>query len=107
MSGVRVFTREPAAGRGAVTSGGKGGGDLRKLVEFRLLPAPVEADGPVVGEVPQIPERDAQAPSGARYLVGEAGAGQALPQVVEGGQGTSIRNGRMSAPEWSAPLVVG
>src|ERR671914_1493667 len=36
-------------------------GVLRELVELRLLPAPVEAVGPVVGEILEVAERDAAA----------------------------------------------
>src|SRR5918992_2835022 len=77
-------------------------GELRKPVELRFLLAPVEAIGPVLGEVLEVIERDAPTPADARYLVREAGASQTLSQVAEGGLGDLDPEG----PDLSGCLVV-
>jgi hypothetical protein len=64
-----------------------GGGELRVLVEPGLLGAPVVAALPVPGELPQVAERHATAPADTGQLVGPAGAGQPVGQVVQLGLG--------------------
>jgi hypothetical protein len=60
-------------------------GELRELVEPRLVPPPVVGGAPVLGQLPQVGERHAVAPADARQLVGPAGAGEAVPQIVQVG----------------------
>ena len=59
------------------------GGELGKLVQGLLLDAPVIGRGPVLGEVFEVVQRDAQIPAHARQLVGPAGATQPFLEVIE------------------------
>ena len=63
------------------------GGELRELVEPSLVSAPVIAGAPVRGQLLQVPQRHPPAPADAGQLVGPAGAGQAVAQVVQVGLG--------------------
>ena len=63
------------------------GGELRVLVELRLGGAPVVLRVPVPGELLQVAQRYAAAPSHAGQLAGPAGAGEPAVQVVDVGLG--------------------
>ena len=56
--------------------------------------APVVARAPVLGQLLDVVERHAVAPPDAGQLVGPAGAGEPVAQVVQVGLGISMRNGR-------------
>jgi hypothetical protein len=64
-----------------------GGGELRVLVQPRLVLAPVVAVTPVGGQLLEIVERHPAAPADPGQLVGPAGTGQPVAQVVEVGLG--------------------
>ena len=57
------------------------GAELRVRVEFGLLGAPVEAVGPVIGELPQVFDRHAALPRCAGQLFGPARRGQPALQI--------------------------
>ena len=59
------------------------GGELGEPVEPRFVRSPVVVGAPVLGQLLQVSERHAPAPSHARQLVGPAGAGEPVPQVIE------------------------
>ena len=61
------------------------GGELRKLVQLRLVGAPVVTGAPVGGQVFQVAQRHAGLPAGTGQLGRPAGAGQPLAQVIEVG----------------------
>jgi hypothetical protein len=61
------------------------GGEVRKLVELRLVRAPVVAGAPVLGKLLQPRQRKAVVPPGAGDLVGLTGAGEPVGQVVQVG----------------------
>src|SRR4029453_4780482 len=54
-----------------------------ELVEPRLVHAPVVVVTPMVGELPQVVDRDPVLPAGPLDLVGEAGAREPVVQVLE------------------------
>jgi hypothetical protein len=64
-----------------------GGGELGVLVELGFVLAPVIAGPPVVGQVLEVVEGDAAGPAEAGELVGPAGPGQSLVEVVQVGLG--------------------
>jgi hypothetical protein len=63
------------------------GAELRKPVERRLVDAPVVALAPVGDQLAQVGEVRPIGPAGARDLVGEARAREALAEVGEDGVG--------------------
>ena len=63
------------------------GDELRDLVQPGLLGPPVEAVGPVAGQVLQVVQRDAASPVVAGGMLRPAGAGDPVLQVVEVGLG--------------------
>src|SRR4029450_6085600 len=64
-----------------------GGGELGVLVEPGLVLAPVVGAAPVFGQLPQVPDRHPAAPAEHWELVGPAGPGEAVVQVVQVGLG--------------------
>ena len=90
-------------------------GGLRKGVQPRFLGAPIEAVLPIGDEVARRIQVGAIGPGLARRLVGEAGAGEAFAQIVDGGvghaQGEGLRlrdhGGRPSSPSASRARRVG
>jgi hypothetical protein len=65
----------------------EGGGELGVLVEPGLVLAPVVAAAPVFGQVLEVPEGDPAGSAGVGELVGPAGSGQPLLEVVQVGLG--------------------
>src|SRR5262245_20803622 len=59
------------------------GRELRELVQLGLVLAPVVATPPILGQLLQVIEWHPPTPADAGYLVGPAGAGQPLAQVVQ------------------------
>ncbi len=59
------------------------GGELGDLVEAGLVDSPVVAAGPVLDQVDEVVLVHAVVPADAGDLVGPAGAGQSVSQVVE------------------------
>jgi hypothetical protein len=64
-----------------------GGQELGEPVEPCLVGAPVVAVAPVAGQLLEVAERHPVRPAGAGQLIGPAGPGQAVPEVVERGVG--------------------
>jgi hypothetical protein len=60
------------------------GFELSKAIERRFVCAPIIAMQPVVGNLFQIRQADPICPARSLSLIGPAGSGQALMQVVEG-----------------------
>ena len=63
------------------------GGELGELVQPGLLGPPVVLGAPVGGQVVQVAKRYPGFPAGAGQLVGPAGAGEPVSQVVQVGLG--------------------
>src|SRR6185369_6935753 len=59
------------------------GGELRVLVERRLLGAPVESRAPVLGKLLEMIHRYAPGPSNTGQLGGPAGLGEPVVQIVQ------------------------
>ena len=59
------------------------GAAVEQAVQGYLLPAPVVRGAPVLHELAHVGDRRAVLPARARDLVGEAGPGQPVAQVVE------------------------
>jgi hypothetical protein len=77
------------------------GDELRELVQHRLLLAPVEAVGPVAGQLLEVVEGHPPAPADAGQLGGPAGAGQPLAQVVQ----VLVGNGDPERPDLGVARV--
>jgi hypothetical protein len=72
------------------------GGEVRKLVEFCLVLAPVVTGAPVLGQFLEPRQREAVVPPGVGDLVGPAGAGESVGRSVRSSRsawGMSMRNG--------------
>ena len=63
------------------------GGEVRELVEVRLVRSPVVTGAPVFGEFFEPRQRETVVPAGVGELVGPAGPGEAVVEVVDIGLG--------------------
>src|SRR2546421_9698156 len=79
-------------------------GVLWKLVECRLVLAPVVASTPVLSQVLEVFDWNASAPANARQLVGPARAGQMVAQIIKIGLGNRYFE-RLDTHVFFAPYV--
>src|ERR1700704_2120918 len=77
------------------------GGELVQTVQLALSPPPVVAGAPVFGQLLEIVQRDAAAPTGARDLGRPAGFAEPAVKIVD----VLLRNGDTEGTHGMAPLT--